>query len=129
MIDEVLSISSILQYQEEWLLDYGASHHMCSHRNWFTSYQYVDEGVVFMGNGISCKIVGVGSIRIRMFDGIVRKLTDVRHVPEIKKKMISLGVLDSSGYKYTSKGGALKVSKGILVVMKETKIDMEKKRI
>jgi hypothetical protein len=75
MIDEVLSISSILQYHEEWLLDYGASHHMCSHRNWFTSYQYVDEGVVFMGNGISCKTVGVGSIRIRMFDGIVRKLT------------------------------------------------------
>ena len=33
---------------------------MCSHKNWFISYQYVDEGVVFMGNGIPSKIVGVG---------------------------------------------------------------------
>jgi hypothetical protein len=33
-----------------------------------------------------------------------------------------LGVLDSRGYKFTSQGGALKVSKGILVVMKATNI-------
>ena len=55
-----------------------------------------------MGNGIPCKIVGVGSIRIRMFDGIVRELMDVRYVPELKSNLISLGVLDSCGYKYTS---------------------------
>ena len=57
---------------------------MCSHRNWLFSYQSLDEGIVFMGNGIPCKIVGVGSIRIRMFDGIVRELTDVRYVPNLK---------------------------------------------
>ena len=70
MIDQVLSVSSDLQYQEEWKLDSGSSHHMCSHRNWFISYQSVDEGVVFMGNGIRCT-VGVGSISIRIFNGIV----------------------------------------------------------
>lgn len=48
MIDEVLSVSSNLQYQEKWQLDSGASHHMCSHRNWFNSYQSVDEGIVFI---------------------------------------------------------------------------------
>jgi hypothetical protein len=96
---------------------------MCSHRNWFISYQFVDEGVVFMGNGIRCKSVGVGSVRIMMLDGIVRELTDVRYVPELKSNLISLGVLDSCGYKYTGQGGALTLSKGNLVVMKETKID------
>ena len=123
MTDEVLSVSSNLQYQEECQLDSGASHHMCSHRNWFISYKSVDEGVVFMGKGIICKIVGVGSIRIRMFDGIVRELTYVRYVPELKSNLISLGVLDSCGYKYTGQGGALTLSKGSLVVMKATKVD------
>jgi hypothetical protein len=56
---------------------------------------------MFMGNGIPCKTVGVDSIRIRMFDGIVRELMDVRYVPELKYNFISLGVLDSCGYKYT----------------------------
>jgi hypothetical protein len=96
---------------------------MCSHRNWFISYQSVDEGVVFMGNGIPCKTVGVGSIRIRMFDGIIRELTDARYVPELKSNLISLGVLDSYGYKYTGQGEALTLSKGSLVVMKATKVD------
>jgi len=123
IIDQILFVSSNLQYQEEWMLDLGASHHMFSHRNWFIYYQSVDEGAVFMGNGIPCKIVGVGSIRIRMFDGIVRELTDVRYVPELKSNLISLGVLDSCGYKYTGQGGALTVSKGNLVVMKTTMVD------
>jgi hypothetical protein len=123
MTGQVLFVSSNLQYQEEWKLYSGASHHMCLHRNWSISYQSVDEGVVFMGNGIPCKTVGVGSIRIRMFDGIFRELTDVRYVLDLKSNLISLGVLDSCGYKYTSQGGALTLSKGSLGVMKETKVD------
>jgi hypothetical protein len=75
-----------------------------------------------MGNDISCKIVGIGRIKINMFDGIVRTLMDVRHVPELKRNLISLGVLDSGGYMITGQGGALKVCKGILVVMKATNI-------
>jgi hypothetical protein len=30
-----------------------------------------------MGNNVACKIVGIGTIRIRMHDGIVRALTNV----------------------------------------------------
>jgi hypothetical protein len=78
---------------------------------------------VFMGNGIPYKIVGVGSIRIRMFDGIVRELAYVRYVPKIKSNLISLGVLYSCGYNYKVQGGALILSKGSLVVMKTTKVD------
>jgi len=76
-----------------------------------------------MGNDFACKIVGVGSIQIRMHDGSVRTLTNVRHVPELRKNLISLGVLDSAGYRCTTQGGLLKVSKGILVVMKAKRME------
>jgi hypothetical protein len=56
-------------------------------------------------------------------DGIVRELADVRYVVEIKSNLISLGVLDSCGYKYTCQGGALTLWKGSLVLMKATKVD------
>ena len=75
-----------------------------------------------MGNDISCKFVGIGSIRIKMFDGSVKILTDVRHVPELRKNLISLGVLDSGGYKSIVQGGVMKVYKGILLVMKVKKV-------
>jgi hypothetical protein len=64
------------------------------------------------------KITSIGNIRIKMFDGVVRTLCDVRHVSEMEKNLISLGTLDSSGYGYKSKGGVIKVTKGAMVVMK-----------
>ena len=49
-----------------------------------------------MGNNASCKTVGIGNIRIKMFDGIIKTLTGVRHVPELKK-VISLSILHFGG--------------------------------
>ncbi|KAG8502779.1 hypothetical protein CXB51_000565 [Gossypium anomalum] len=78
----------------------------------------MSEGVVLMGNNASCKIAGVGTIKVKMFDGVVRTLSDVRYVPELKRNLISLSTLDSKGYRYTAESGVLKISKGSLVVMK-----------
>jgi hypothetical protein len=69
---------------DEVLLHSGASNHMFLHRNWFSTYQSIDDAIVFMGNVFSCKIVGVGSIHIKMNYGNVRILTDVRHVLELR---------------------------------------------
>jgi hypothetical protein len=57
-----------------------------------------------------------------MHDGYVRTLIDVRNAPEFRKNLISLGVLDYVGYMYIAQGGVLKVSEGILVVMKAKRI-------
>ncbi|KAG8478549.1 hypothetical protein CXB51_028301 [Gossypium anomalum] len=103
---------------EEWILDSGCTFHMSPNRDWFTTYETVSEGVVLMGNNASCKIAGVGTIKVKMFDGVVRTLSDVRYVPELKRNLISLSTLDSKGYRYTAKSGVLKISKGSLVVMK-----------
>ena len=92
------------------------------HINWFTSYEDVNGSSMFMGNNVTCQTVGLGNIKIKMYDNTVRTLTSVRHVPELKKNLISLGVLDSDAYKCTSQNGVLKVSKGALVVMKEEKV-------
>lgn len=45
----------------------------------------------------------VGSIHIKMHDGVVRVLTNVRHVPKLKRNFISLGALDAKGYTYVLK--------------------------
>ena len=74
-----------------------------------------------MGNGAQCKITGTGNIRIKMFDGVVRTLCDVRHVPKVEKNLISLDTLDSNGYGYKSKGGVMKVTKGVMMVIKGQK--------
>jgi hypothetical protein len=99
IVDEVLLISIGSRHDQQWLLDFGASNHMFLHRHWIITYQSIDDGVVYMGNDISSKVVGISNIRIKMFDGTVKILIDVRHVPDLRKNLISLGVLDTGGYK------------------------------
>ncbi|KAG8477584.1 hypothetical protein CXB51_031066 [Gossypium anomalum] len=98
---------------EEWILDSGCTFHMSPNRDWFTTYEIVSEDVVLMGNNALCKIAGVGRIKVKMFDGVVRTLSDVRHVPELKRNLISLSTLDSKRYRYTAESRVLKISKAV----------------
>ena len=91
---------------------------MTPNRDWFNTYRLVNSGYVLMGNDASCKVVGIGNIIIKMFDGVVRTLYDVRHVPDLRNNMISLGTLDCNGFSYKSTSGVMKVSKCVMIVMK-----------
>ncbi|KAH9803501.1 hypothetical protein KPL71_001790 [Citrus sinensis] len=93
---EVL-IASKEKIQGEWVLDSGCTFHMCPNRNYFTSYQSCDSGMVLMGNNSICKVVGIGTVSLKMFDGVVREITQVRHVPDLKRNLISVGMLDQMG--------------------------------
>lgn len=61
---------------------------------------------------MSCKIAGIRTIRIKLFDGAVRTISEVRYVPDLNRNLISLSTLYSKVYKYNGEGGVLKVSKG-----------------
>jgi hypothetical protein len=54
-----------------------------------------------MGDDSSHQIIGIGSVQIKMHDGIIRTLTDVRHIPDIRKNLISKSSIDGKGYKYS----------------------------
>jgi len=95
---------------------------MTPFRDWFSSYDSIEGGVILLGNNVSCKVFGIGSVKIKMHDGIIRTLTNVWHVPDLKRNLISLPALDSFGYSFSGQSGVLKVTKGTFVVMKAEKI-------
>ena len=59
----------------------GYSFHRCPYKEWFNSYKPCDASILLMANDSSAKVVGIGTEKIKMFDGVVRTLTSVRHVP------------------------------------------------
>jgi len=61
---------------------------MSPKRDWFTTYESVNGGSILMRNDVVYKIVGMGTIRIRMHDGIMRTLKNVQHIPDLKKKRV-----------------------------------------
>ena len=70
-----------------------------------------------MGNDVVCKTVG-NNIRMRMFDGQVRTLTNVRHIPDLKKNLLSLGALKARGYKFSGADGEIKLIRGSMTILK-----------
>ncbi len=74
----------------------------------FDTYKSCEGGSVMMDNHTSCKTVG--AVKINMFDGVVRILTDVRHILDLMMNLISLGTLDCVGCSVSISGGVVKVN-------------------
>ena len=87
-------------------------------RAWFNTYKEISRESVFMGNNNACNIAGIGSVTMKLKDETVNLLRNVRHVPHLKRNLISLGMLDSLGCEYKGKCGVFQVfmdSKEVLV--------------
>lgn len=106
---------------EEWVLDLTYTFLMCPNRVLLIIYEGVLRGAVIIRNNAPCKIVEIGTVIIKMFDGIIRTFIEVGHIPEPKQNLISLTTFDSKGHKYTNEDGVLKVSRSALVVLKRQK--------
>ncbi|KAL4351605.1 hypothetical protein GQ457_06G013870 [Hibiscus cannabinus] len=70
--------------------------------------------------GYVANIVDIGEVRIKMYDGTVRTLCDVRHIPNLKMNLISLGTLHKNGFipKANEDRGTIRIVKGALIVTK-----------
>ena len=57
---------------------------------------------------------------MRMFDGLVRTLINVKHVPDLKKNLVSLSYFEQSDYSFSSRvrSGGLNISNGAIIVMR-----------
>ena len=105
----------------DWILDSRASHHVTPCNESFVSYNPGDYGRVHLGNNHCCSIIGVGDIQIKMKDGQDIFLKQVRHLPEMRMSLISMGRLDDEGYLTSFGKGGWKISKGALVMAKGPK--------
>ena len=89
-------------------MDSGYIYYICPHRDWFSTYEPLDSGVVLMGNNAQYSVVGIGTVQIKTRDSVLRTLSNVRHILDLKRNLISLGTLESNGCKYSAKGGVLR---------------------
>ena len=106
---EILNVGE-RDIEEEWILDSGCSFHISSHKEWFEQLEPA-RGSVLLGNNQVCTIHGIGNIRMKLHDESIRVLGEVRFIPEVKRNLISLGMLERRGFGFMSEQGILKVYK------------------
>ena len=118
----MISEANVLEDAEAWWIDSGATRHVCKDKSCFKNYEPVEDGsVLYMGNSSTAAIKGKGTVDLEFTSGKCLTLTDVYHVPEVRKNLVSGSLLNKFGFKLVfesdkfilSKGGAF-VGKGYL---------------
>jgi hypothetical protein len=115
----ILSLDNITN---SWVLYLGASFHATPHKKYFRDYVQRDFGQIYLGDGEPCKIVGMGKVQIKLRNGNQWLLKEVRHVPNLRRNIISTRQLVSEGCISTFTEKAWKVTKGSLVIKKGEKV-------
>ncbi|KAM7494450.1 hypothetical protein LguiB_029059 [Lonicera macranthoides] len=107
--------------QSDWILDSGSSNHICFKKKYFDSFKEHVNSSLTLSNGNKCTVMGVGIVKIKMFDGVERTLGGVAYVPKLRKNIISISQLDSKGCQVLVEGGAMKITRGNKVLAKGEK--------
>ena len=63
----------------------------------------------------------MGNVSFRLHDGTTWELREVRYVPDLKRNLISLGLIDQNGFTIKLEFGRLLIMKGSKIVMKGSK--------
>ena len=87
------------KFADIWLIDSRAMWHITSRREWFHQYEPVSKGLVYMDDNHALEIVDIGTIKIKMYDGIIHTIQGIRQVACLKNNLLSLGQLDDLGCK------------------------------
>ncbi|XP_010247486.1 PREDICTED: flavonoid 3',5'-hydroxylase 2-like [Nelumbo nucifera] len=51
-VDVLLMTNDRTRSKDEWILDSGCFYHMCPNKDWFSTYESINGGVVLMGSGV-----------------------------------------------------------------------------
>ena len=97
-------------------MDSGASFHTTPHREIIQNYVAGDFGKVYLDDGSTLDVVGLGDVRISLPNGSIWLLEKVRHIPNLRRNLISVGQLDDEGHVILFVGGTWKVTKGTRVL-------------
>ncbi|GJY51234.1 hypothetical protein Tco_0442081 [Tanacetum coccineum] len=87
----------------DWIMDSGGSYHIIYKIDYLVDLEEYDSGNILLGDGRECRIRG-----------------DM-YVPELRRNLISLDTLEKEGFTVKMQSGKIKVIKGSLVVLSETR--------
>ena len=72
-----------------WVIDSGATNHICHQKSSFLSFKSLPDTSVSLPNGVMVDIVGIGSIEL----GSDLRLSDVLYIPQFKFNLLSVSCL------------------------------------
>ena len=115
MVSEVNLVGS---NPKEWWIDTGATRHVYSTKEMFTSFEPLNGEKVFMGNSVSSAVEGQKKVMLKMTSGIQLTLNNVLYVPKIRKNLVSGSLLNKHRFRMVFESDKVILSKSGMYVGK-----------
>ena len=108
----VSEVNMIGSNPREWWIDTGATRHVCSDKNMFTSFEPIDNREkLFMGNSVTSDIQRQGKVILKMTSRKNLTLNNVLYVTEIRKNLVYGSLLNKHGFRMVFEADKVVVSK------------------
>lgn len=124
----VMKLQMHYQFKEDskdiWIPDSSCTFHMTPHKQWLEDFTPCERGSVLLGDNKAYTILGSGNVKIKMHSGQVKLITEVKHVPDLKRNLLSIGMLDKKGYVISANDGNMKVCHGSMIVMRGKRMNV-----
>ena len=99
-------------------MDFECSFQLYPYYKWFDTYKTCDAITIITGNDSNYKAIGISIGKVKILDGVVRILSNVKYVPKSRGSSISLETLDNFNHDFFAED-IMNISKGALIIMKE----------
>lgn len=107
---------------EGWLLDSGASSHMCPFQDDFMEIRSLNRSVsISIANGETVLAAGVGTIRVVLKNKKPIRIEDVLYVPELDRRLLSIPALSAKGLHVTFRNRTCEIRNDQEVVTQVTR--------
>lgn len=102
------------QLDDCWLIDSGATHHICKHKNLFKNYRQITNEIIYSAdsNTNDLKAIGIGNIEIetRVNNNVFNlTLQNVYHVPNIRRNLLSVSQIEKKDKRLIFENGKVKI--------------------
>ncbi|UYV65700.1 hypothetical protein LAZ67_3005179 [Cordylochernes scorpioides] len=97
--ENMLMAFNAVSSEDEFILDSGATHHVCKNRQWFTIFQPTTCEPIQTASG-NLQVEGVGNIHMKMYlDTGTQDVTlnDVHFVPQARRNLLSVSQAEDKG--------------------------------
>lgn len=74
--NDVICVTTNNSSWSNWNLDFICSFYVCANKKLLNRYKPYDAGDVVMANGSKSKVIGLGKMKVTMFDRVIKILDD-----------------------------------------------------
>ena len=120
IIAVIVSQENMVTNSKNWVVDSGATRHICANKDAFASYTPVGdrEKVVYLGDSYTTQVLGKDKVMLKLTSRKTLDLNDVVHVPNIKANLVLVTLLGKVGVKVSFEYDKIVITKNNVFVGK-----------